>query len=150
MDFRELMLAAGLDVDSCGKYLGVSETTVYRWMKYGAPLTATRALDWCAGYNEHWKGFCFQKGKLITPSGHCLRPVEIDQIQWFNRLHYTNGVERTEERLREKVAANVDISKLALEYLKKEILVTMESFEWDVDRYLGPETSLSVITKKKA
>jgi hypothetical protein len=147
MDFKELMFAAGMTISETSIYLDVSERTILRWCKSGAPLVAIRALNWCAGYNENWKGFCFQKSKLTTPSGHVLRPVDIDQIQWFNRMHYSNGMDRAEARLKEKTSQQMDISKVALAYLKKEITATMENFDWSAERYFNGAIDISIAKK---
>jgi len=142
MDFKELINRTDLTTAQIANYLEITPRTLHRWIKTGAPGPAMRALEYRAGYHKDWPGFRFQTGQLITPSGNTLRAIEIDQIQWFNRMHYSNGQDKTERRLKAKVEAAAGMSDIALELLKQEITATMSNFQWSVERYFNGATSL--------
>jgi hypothetical protein len=106
MDFDELLYRASLLNHQAAKYLGVSTKTIERWRKTGAaPTTATRALEYRAGLHPQWPGFRFLDGIVITPCGHSVKAIEIDQIPFYNRLHYSSGKDDARRVLKGKVEA---------------------------------------------
>lgn len=142
MDFEELVARTDLSHSQIAAYLEITPRTLYRWIKSGAPGSAWRALEYRSGYHQDWPGYRFQKGFLLTPSGHTLRAIEIDQIQWFNRMHYSNGQDKAETRLKAKVESAANMSQIALDLLKREISETMERFDWSTERYFNGATNL--------
>ena len=150
MDFQELINRTDLTLPQIATYLEVTQRTLYRWLKNGAPGAAWRALEYRAGEHKDWPGFQFQKQKVITPAGYCIRAIEIDQIPWFARMHYTNGQASAEQRLKAKVQDAAKMDQLALETLKSEIMEVITNFNWSVDRYLSTCTNLPMDGRKRA
>lgn len=144
MDFEEALYQANLTPRTAAKYLGVTQQTINRWIKTRAPEIAWRAIALRAGTDPDWRGFRFLDGRVITPAGHTIRAIEIDQIPWFNRLHYSNGQDEAEKRLKEKVAAASQMDEIALNTLKSELIATIEKFHWNVDDYFSPKIRLNI------
>jgi len=57
MDFKDVLFEANLNPRTAAKFLDVSQRTIHRWIKNGAPTIAWRALELRAGTDPHWPGF---------------------------------------------------------------------------------------------
>jgi transposase len=68
MDFKEQLLEACIShIPTAAEFFGVTEQTIYRWIKYGAPHVALRALELRAGRDQHWHGWRIQRDQIIRP-----------------------------------------------------------------------------------
>lgn len=68
MDFQEILFEANLAyVPTAAKFFDVSPQTIYRWIKYGAPTTAFRALELRAGRDRYWQGWRIDRDRIIRP-----------------------------------------------------------------------------------
>lgn len=88
MDFQEILFEANLShIPAAAQWLGVSETTIYRWIKYGAPTTALRALELRAGRDRYWHGWRIDRERIIRPDGHTF--TVRDLANWEAELYRT-------------------------------------------------------------
>lgn len=97
-DFYHLMAQAGFNRLSLAKWLGVSERTINRWIKHGAPLVAIRALELRAGYDHQWRGFRFIGREVITPAGDRLDKSRVELFHWL--MAAERDIARDQERQR--------------------------------------------------
>lgn len=98
-DFYSLMVQAGFNRHSLAKWLDVSERTVNRWIKIGAPLMAIRALELRAGQDRNWPGFRLIGCEVITPTGDRLDRSRVELFQAAER-----DIARSQERQRLETA----------------------------------------------
>lgn len=87
-DFTELRQEAGLSFSKAAKYFGVTERTVYRWSKSGAPPWAIRLLRYRAGYLDELglKGWRVVRGEIYHPDlKHGFRAEELLALHWLKQ-----------------------------------------------------------------
>lgn len=88
MDFQEILFEANLSyIPTAAEFLGVTSQTIYRWIKYGAPTTALRALELRAGRDRHWYGWRVDRDRIIRPD---LRQFTIADLKnWEAEIYRT-------------------------------------------------------------
>jgi hypothetical protein len=68
MDFKTQLIEASLSKPAlAADFFGVTEQTIYRWIKYGPPKIALRALELRSGRDPHWFGWRIEKSAIIRP-----------------------------------------------------------------------------------
>ncbi len=72
----------------CAKFLHVSERCVHNWERgrHAIPYAAYRLLRLHIGYElpgQDWDGWSISRGKLCTPEGHHLSPLD---AKWWHLL----------------------------------------------------------------
>jgi|GEM_PF-2389031 len=68
MDFKTQLIEASLSTPHlAAEFFGVSENTIYRWLKYGAPHMALRALELRSGVDRHWYGWRIKNKEIMRP-----------------------------------------------------------------------------------
>jgi hypothetical protein len=83
MDFTQLLKLASLsDIDAAARFLGVTKPTIYRYIKYGAPLVVRRALEFPAGTNPDYYGLKFRRDGIWCESRRVLERSELTELDW--------------------------------------------------------------------
>lgn len=88
MDFKDLLIDASLShIPNAAEFFGVSEQTIYRWIRYGAPTTALRAIELRSGRDRHWYGWRIDQDRIIRPDR---RHFTLDDLKhWEATLYKT-------------------------------------------------------------
>jgi len=89
--FRELRLSAWLSIKRAAVLLELSERTIKRYDKYGAPRSVMIALSWMAGTAENWEGFRFDGAYLVVPSGDKIHRNVISNLPYYTYLQRSIG-----------------------------------------------------------
>lgn len=88
MDFKELLVDSCLShIPHAAEFFGVTPQTIYRWIRYGAPISAHRALELRAGRDRHWYGWRIDRDRIIRPDR---RHFSIEDLKhWEATLYKT-------------------------------------------------------------
>lgn len=85
MDFEEQLYDASLShPHKAAEFFGVTPQTIYRWIKYGAPKPALRAIELRAGRDRHWHGYRILGGRIYRADGFTIERSDLDN--WEFRL----------------------------------------------------------------
>lgn len=93
MDFEEILSLAGLTrPESAAEFLGVSRQTIYRYINYGAPAMALKALEFRAGTNPRYWGLAFRDDGVWSESRRLVRAQDLADLQWQMQREYMRGM----------------------------------------------------------
>jgi|SRR5690606_4489923 len=92
MDLKELLTLASLtDIDKAAAFLGVTKPTIYRYIKYGAPLAVRRALEFPAGTNPDCYGLKFRRDGIWCETRRVLERSELTELEWRLKREFIRG-----------------------------------------------------------
>lgn len=96
MDFKEQLFEANLSViPRAAEFFGVTEQTIYRWIKNGAPHVAMRALELRSGRDPHRFGWRIDRNRIVRPDRRVFELWELKEWEttiWKEKmLAYEQG-----------------------------------------------------------
>jgi hypothetical protein len=91
MDFKELLHRAGLNIQAAADYLGVSDQTIYRYIRHGAPVMAHRALEFKTGTNPDYYGLRFNQRGIWAETRLIIARRDIANFDWLLQREFIRG-----------------------------------------------------------
>lgn len=96
MDFKQQLFEANLSrPENAADFFGVSEQTIYRWIKHGAPAMALKALELRSGRDRHWFGWRIDQDMIVRPDRRIFKLDDLKNYEttiWKERmLSYEQG-----------------------------------------------------------
>jgi transposase len=91
MDFKQLLCNASLTIEKAAQHLGVSEQTIYRYIRHGAPTMAHRALEFRAGINPDYSGLRFQRDGIWIEHRRLIERADLKNIEWMMQREFYRG-----------------------------------------------------------
>lgn len=83
MEFEEVLFDAHLsNIPSAAEFFGVTPQTIYRWIKYGAPTAALRAIELRAGRDRHWHGYRILGTRIHRADGFTIERADLDNWEF--------------------------------------------------------------------
>lgn len=100
--FKAMYLSLGMDLPACAKYRHVTERSLHNWLsgKHDIPFATyklLRLLNYMDLPGKAWDGWCFRSGKLCSPEGRSINPV--DASLWGLLVRRAHAFEHVHRRV---------------------------------------------------
>lgn len=90
--FADLLELAGLAaVDRAAEFLGVSESSIYRYIRHGAPYLACVALEPRAGLLKGYPDMCFRDDGIWVFNRRIVQPRDLTELEWLLQREFMRG-----------------------------------------------------------